>query len=193
MDLEFKIVKLKCASCGAALEIQRDMEQFACGFCGSEQIVERRGGTVMLRLVADAVARVQVGTDRTAAELAIVRLEKELAATNAEWQVAFADFNRGNQSGSPLSVAFMTLAIIFVVCGLYGLVDNTATIETRVLGGAFVALSIPVFLAAKKRNTEAAKRFTEGRASLWRPFDEKLQNLSRQIEKNRRIVGEPGD
>ena len=86
MSEQMKVVSLSCPNCGGALEIHGDMEQFACGYCGSAQTVERRGGTIALRLVADAVARVQAGTDKTAAELAIVRLEKEIASIYALWQ-----------------------------------------------------------------------------------------------------------
>ncbi len=86
MAEQIKVVNLNCPSCGAPLEIHGDMERFACGHCGSEQIVLRRGGTIGLRLVADAVARVQVGTDKTAAELALVRLDKEVGAAQARWQ-----------------------------------------------------------------------------------------------------------
>jgi ribosomal protein S27AE len=89
---QIKIVNLNCANCGGILEVHGDMDQFACGYCGSVQIVERRGGTVALRLVVDAVARVQVGTDRTAAELALVRLEKELATVHAKLQAARMNF-----------------------------------------------------------------------------------------------------
>jgi len=86
MSEQLRIVSLNCTNCGGVLEIHGDMDRFACGYCGSAQIVERRGGTVALRLMVDAVARVQVGTDKTAAELAIVRLEREIASTYAQWQ-----------------------------------------------------------------------------------------------------------
>jgi hypothetical protein len=63
----------------------RDMSRFACGYCGAALAVERRGGTIALRQVVDAVARVQVGTDKTAAELAIAR-----PAAPCRWQRASA-------------------------------------------------------------------------------------------------------
>jgi cysteine sulfinate desulfinase/cysteine desulfurase-like protein len=55
------------------------MDVFACAFCGSQQRVERKGGTVALHKIKGAIKAVQRGTDRTAAELALPRLEKELA------------------------------------------------------------------------------------------------------------------
>ena len=73
-----KTLTLKCPSCGADLQITSDMDRFACGYCGTEQIVRRQGGTVVLRMITSAIAQVQISTDRTAAELAINRLSQEL-------------------------------------------------------------------------------------------------------------------
>jgi hypothetical protein len=41
-------------------------------------VVHRRGGTVALKAVTEAIKQVQIGTDKTAAELAIARYESEL-------------------------------------------------------------------------------------------------------------------
>lgn len=73
-----KSIAMKCANCGAGLQISPDMGHFACSYCGASLSVARQGGTVALNLVADSIAKVQVGTDRTAAELALVRLPKEI-------------------------------------------------------------------------------------------------------------------
>lgn len=79
MEGTSRTIALKCASCGAGLDIRPDMSQFACGYCGTNQVVERVGGTVSLKLLGDAIARVQASTDRTAAELAVRRLRDDLA------------------------------------------------------------------------------------------------------------------
>ena len=71
-------INLNCANCGAKLEVHDDMGRFACGYCGTEMLVQRRGGTVALHAVTEAIKNVQVGTDKTAAELAIARYETEL-------------------------------------------------------------------------------------------------------------------
>jgi predicted RNA-binding Zn-ribbon protein involved in translation (DUF1610 family) len=80
MTIQQKVLTLNCPSCGAPLGVSSDMERFACGYCGTEQIVERRGGTVTLKILGEAIAKVQVGTDRTAAELAIRRLRDDLVS-----------------------------------------------------------------------------------------------------------------
>lgn len=79
-----KTVAMQCASCGAVLQITPDMDHFVCSYCGASLSVVRQGGTVTLRLVTDSIAKVQVGTDRTAAELALVRLPKEIAERQRE-------------------------------------------------------------------------------------------------------------
>ena len=88
--MSLRVLTLRCPSCAAQLEVAPDMEHFACGYCGTQQIVERRGGTVALKLIGDAIARVQAGTDKTASELAIVRLEKELAQANGRLNATMA-------------------------------------------------------------------------------------------------------
>jgi ribosomal protein S27AE len=67
-------INLNCANCGGKLEVYDDMDRFACGYCGTEQIVQRRGGTVALKAVTEAIQTVQIGTDKKAAELAVFRL-----------------------------------------------------------------------------------------------------------------------
>jgi hypothetical protein len=77
-------INLNCANCGAKLDVYDDMEHFSCGYCGTELIVQRRGGTVALKMVTEAIQKVQIGTDRTAAELALVRLNQESARIEEE-------------------------------------------------------------------------------------------------------------
>jgi hypothetical protein len=77
-------ITLQCQRCGGKLDVYEDMERFACAYCGTEMIVQRRGGTVALKLVQEAIKKVQVGTDKTAAELAIARYENDLVELRKE-------------------------------------------------------------------------------------------------------------
>lgn len=70
-------VALKCPACGGRLEVFNDMNAFACGYCGNALTTRCRGGTISLSL-EEAVESVAANTDRTAAELAMARLTKEL-------------------------------------------------------------------------------------------------------------------
>ena len=84
MGMELKIIEMKCPSCGGSLEISSGMDRFACGYCGASLAAVRQGGTVSLGFVSDAIAKVQIGTDRTAAELSLRRLSEELLALKNE-------------------------------------------------------------------------------------------------------------
>lgn len=77
-------VTLACPTCGGKLEITEDVERFACGYCGYEHLVQRRGGIVTLRAVSEELAQIRSGTDRTASELAIQRLQKEIRELEQE-------------------------------------------------------------------------------------------------------------
>jgi ribosomal protein S27AE len=70
-------VKLSCGNCGGGLEVYDDLERFACGHCGAEMEVQRRGGTIVLRIVTGAVGKVQIGAEPAATELALRRLKEE--------------------------------------------------------------------------------------------------------------------
>lgn len=79
-------IALRCAGCGANLEVEPGDDHLACGYCGTKQEVVRRGGAIRLKKLEDAISRVQQSTDRTAAELAIPRLERELLQADADRQ-----------------------------------------------------------------------------------------------------------
>ncbi len=96
-------VNLNCGNCGAKLDVYDDMDRFSCGFCGTELVAQRRGGTVALRAVTEAISKVQVGTDKTAAELAITRYEKELQVVRSHWAKA---------------APHMLLGIFALLCGI---------------------------------------------------------------------------
>ncbi|MBA2527016.1 MAG: hypothetical protein H0V18_14730 [Pyrinomonadaceae bacterium] len=121
MPEHIKVVNLNCTSCGGALEIAGDMERFSCGYCGSALMVQRRGGTIGLSLVGDAVARVQVGTEKTAAELALVRLDKELATARARWHEAekWLLLQNKAESGASPGLVILIVSVVVLLLAIY--------------------------------------------------------------------------
>lgn len=69
---------MKCPNCGGKLEVGEDTTQFVCGYCGSEQFVERKGGMIQLKLLEASVVKIENNTNRVANELALERLKKEI-------------------------------------------------------------------------------------------------------------------
>lgn len=113
-------VTLTCPSCGGKLQINNDVERFACGYCGSEHVVKRGGGVVSLAPVIDEIKKVKIGVDKTASELAIARLTTEiekLERMEKEIQAIAYKYDRKKYDGMAVGgVAFMErgIAHIFV-------------------------------------------------------------------------------
>jgi len=72
------LIKLTCTSCGGKLELSHDIDQFVCAHCGTELIVKRSHGVIALKAVAQDIEGIKSSTDKTASELAIVRLKGEV-------------------------------------------------------------------------------------------------------------------
>ena len=186
-----RVVTLNCSSCGAALEIDPGMSQFACAYCGAALAVERRGGTIALRQVVDAVAQVQVGTDKTAAELAIARLTRELDAAKAAWAACDADLSR---TLLPQGVQiFLGLVAAGALCG--AVISGVAIVQslsgTPSEGGnpaAFFVVTLIVMLVSGGILKANSSSYLTRRSELWRPHGERIAWLHAQIEKHRAIV-----
>ena len=75
-------ITMTCKSCGGKLQITPEIDDFACMYCGTEFRVKREGGTVALTPLVDEIRKVSVSTDKTASELAIIRLKEEINDIN---------------------------------------------------------------------------------------------------------------
>lgn len=117
------VFNLKCASCNANLEIKPETTTFVCGFCGASQVVERHGGVISLKLLTDSISKVQAGTDKTAAELAIRRIKEELSDVDVEFKRANLLMNDDLKKITSFfaiilfSVTFIIL-VVFTIIGL---------------------------------------------------------------------------
>jgi hypothetical protein len=75
-----EFITLSCPSCGNKLQITKDIDKFARAACGNEHIVNRSGGIITLKPVLESINQVREGVDKTASELAIVRLTSEIGS-----------------------------------------------------------------------------------------------------------------
>lgn len=104
-----------------------DMERFACGYCGTELIVQRRGGTVALRAVTEAIRKVQIGTDKTAAELALARLNQEAGTIDAELKKLGAEAGVLKGKSNMNVGCGVSIAAILLLIGLMMFVGGLAS------------------------------------------------------------------
>jgi hypothetical protein len=111
---EAKFDFIKCPTCGGRLRISRELERFACLYCGIEHTVRRSGGVVSLSLVEDGNGKVQAGTGKTAAELALERLGSEIANLESERQAV----SRGDLSQEVKIRSAAVYLAVFIFAGV---------------------------------------------------------------------------
>ncbi len=71
-------VTLTCPSCGGKLEISDNIERFVCSSCKNEHVVRRGGGIISISPVEKELGKINHGVNNTAAELALVRINKDI-------------------------------------------------------------------------------------------------------------------
>jgi hypothetical protein len=160
-------VGLNCTNCGAKLDVYDDMERFFCGYCGTEMVVQRRGGTINLKGVTEAIKKVQIGTDKTAAELAPVRLTEELKQLTFE----ATNLRTRHTSHKGLSIG---LASVTIVIGFVFLITVYVTLGILMVVGG-VAWLIWVWKYNPQRGRLVA-------------LDQQIAEMSSRIENLRRIA-----
>lgn len=159
-------VTLSCPNCGGKLEITQDIEKFACSYCGQEQIVKRGRGIISLKPVVDELKEVKVGVDKTASELAINRIVKEINEINEEIE----KLNRGNESGCLW--VFIIPAFIMVLIAI-----SEKTIIPLFIGGFFI---YGIFFLMHHNDKKLREELT--------PFIEKKKELESALSKHKKIV-----
>lgn len=177
-----RAIPLKCQSCGGRLEIHADMTTFACGYCGTEIVVERRGGTVSLRVVTDAIHRVEAGTAKTAAELALVRLKQDLSRKEAERN------RMATEASHPSAIhALFGYGVFGVILGigfaLASLVPDAGVILIVLFGVGGVVAMLSLLQRAKRKR---AQDFQERLASL----DREVASLNTQIAERHAVAND---
>lgn len=112
-----EIINLTCPSCGGKIQISKDIDRFACGYCGNEQMVVRSGGTITLAPVIDEIKHVSRGVDKTASELAIARLDREITKLQDEEDYLYSGYKK--ESGR------FAIALIVIFAGIVLLITKT--------------------------------------------------------------------
>jgi ribosomal protein S27E len=175
-------ISLTCPSCGNKLQITEDIDRFACAACGNEHIVNRSGGIVTLKPVIDSILGVRVGVEKTASELAIVRVAKEIQ--EIEKQISDASRKADNLTG--LFDGFMVLPILILPFGCIMLVAGVGTgyLIPLIIGLiSFIAIVIlfklatPFFKNAERKNKKKAQHLKE-----------KLESKKRELAMHKEIV-----
>jgi hypothetical protein len=171
MSQPLGIISLKCPNCGAGISVTPELDVFACGYCGAQQMVRRGGGIVSLKLIGEAIARVQHGTDRTAAELAIRRLRDELAALADERRKIESVITSGNTIIGAFGLG--------VIAGLWVAIMMARSREYVI---AVLAAGFATFMAARAVKNVKTSRLLE--YYLTKKLALKEADIKRQLEQH---------
>jgi hypothetical protein len=134
-----RLLSLNCPNCGANLQFNPDLPQFACSYCGASVAVHKEGGTVSLSRIAESVQRLESQTSRVAAELALARYEKEI--TELESRLASAEKPHHTRTGLGCASAFILIAIA-------GSQFTAQPVIAFVLAAASIAVAVYIYATA---------------------------------------------
>lgn len=179
-------ITLSCPSCGNKLQITSDIDRFACSACGNEHVVNRSGGIVTLKPIIESIAKVQVGVDKTASELAIVRLNKEI--TEIEERISVKNKSRPTLQTTKFPPIFLWVFGILFIGAAIALIISVALFDSNeIVGGVFfliiaiMVLAIPlaiVWALRSKMKNKAKRKFDEQN----RIVDEEIKKLNDLLE-----------
>jgi ribosomal protein S27AE len=123
-EMTAHFLKLSCANCGHDLDVYDDMDRFFCGQCGAGIEVDRRGGTVSLRIAGEASGEPIAG-----------RLQDEVEALSKRRESMLAGRIERNKWGFVGGVALLALGFMLVRTGfsfVFGLMMMLAGFVTIV-------------------------------------------------------------
>ncbi|RIK35570.1 MAG: hypothetical protein DCC55_29900 [Chloroflexi bacterium] len=181
-------VTLACPSCGGTLQITKEIDRFACSYCGNEHLVRREGGLVYLAPIAEDIRHIRGGVDKTAAELAVARLTKEAAALEQTFTMLAEWDDDEWLPPSPLEkwapvLTFVLPSLMTILLGLYP-ATPLATLACLGIPVSFFGCIALTLLLRKKRMRAIHKMRTAELSELEAMLGQKQQLLAR----NRLIV-----
>ena len=119
-----EVAALTCTKCGSQLELPQGISQFACGHCGVQHTVNRGGGIVSIEPIVEGLDEIREGTDRTSSELAIGRLNDEMASIKREIQTIQATSGLSSALGSLVGYSIALIGAAFACVAVTAMSDG---------------------------------------------------------------------
>jgi len=135
---------ITCPQCNNKLQIGKNVGQFACESCGTEFVVDRSGGIISILPLVEGIRKVQTGVDKTAAELALARLRRDIEQLQEDYRGIDKDDNTGlyvggviaffiggivvsNDGGGVIGAILIVGGILVVIGGISASMDKNKT------------------------------------------------------------------
>jgi DNA-directed RNA polymerase subunit RPC12/RpoP/cell division protein FtsL len=160
------MTKLTCKSCGGKLELTDDIDQFSCGYCGTEWLVNRRGGIVSLKPIEEKLQKIEEHTKATskhtekimehsqetsvsssilANEIKLKRLQEKILSLEGEKEKLEKEIKKAKPNGVSY---FVTLIVSMFVCSyISGGIKNIIKDISPETESAITCLTFIVILA----------------------------------------------
>jgi len=178
-------VTLSCPSCGGKLNITNDIQRFACGHCGREHVVTRAGGIVSLSPVVEALRKVEVGVDKTASELALNRLQREIDELHSRRTALIASSPKPQVSGcAPFAIG---MGILLVVAALVAISYSSE----GALGSAILCCGIILVVVGAisfPLHSSATRHWQETTGTQLSAIEKDIAQRQRDIDGHRGVV-----
>lgn len=175
-------ITLTCPTCGAKLKLNNSLSLLVCASCGNEHMIHRDGGAIYLAPLAQDVRQIRIGTDKTAAELAVSRLTKELDALNVEFEelINRSDDQWVDSGPAKTTIAlggfFALIAVITLASGSWGLAIPCGAVAAFMLYDGF------------KSQAGRDEKINSLREEALAPIEDKLDKKEEQLRKSREIL-----
>lgn len=167
-------VYLTCPSCSEKLQINQDIERFACGQCGNEYLVNRSGGIITLEPVLNQPILKNLESDNSNKD----RTHTEFDCKKLIKEIKILKHDKTNVKGGYLRVPFWlgvwTICAIFVIFSDYPIVGIILTI----------LLGTPFFFTLRKylRVEKDKKNYLNQINQLISEKEEKLTRLQKNLD-----------
>jgi DNA-directed RNA polymerase subunit RPC12/RpoP len=186
------LLQLSCVNCSAPLQIGDDLERFACAYCGTSQVVVRSGGTISVKKIESAINAVQRGTDRTAAELALPRLTKELSVALELREKALEQAREKNERalrGRRMLTTIIAIVLLFIGFALIAVAANSSNLSNTKLQ-VFSFLWLASFVGIPTYVYKKVKLPPDTSLDAVAPHNAVIEKIKAQIKANRAILDE---
>jgi hypothetical protein len=182
-NLAPSIITLTCPSCGAKLKLVDGVHLLACRNCGNEHMVHRDGGSIYLAPIAQDVRGIRLGVDKTAAELAVARLTREMEVLENEKRRALARKDSEWAGGTERQRSVFGLGLLILLFAWMSTADENPVLPSFLFGLSVAILIIALVMYTARRN----KIFTLLHGEIQR-VDSEMTKRSPSLEKNRHIA-----
>jgi hypothetical protein len=167
------LVLLSCPTCGNKLQATADVDRFTCAACGNEFVIRRGDGTVSVAPLVAEMKDVHQAVDRTAAELAMIRLQQELTGLEARRGKARGDFARRFRSFGLVPV--IAVVLILAPCP----VRSLFSIGGIPIGGILLPVWVVAFVWLFARSQQQSQM-----------IDRRIADINLDLERQHTVAGD---